>query len=403
MTPNNKYLLIQLLLGTCIVNVAIYMSLPFLAIFLVKNTLLQPVLIGFVVGSASLAAIIGGSLSAYLSDKIGRRILLLISLVGTSLTFFGFFIVSLDQHKALIIAIFSILNFFSGLCLYAFNPISQAILSDITPLHLRASVFQWRYFAVNIGAAIGPILGIIFNLAATSMGFLISAIVFLIYAFTIGKLLDKTAETKNAGIIKNSDYKKFKFTPLLIYFLLYGILYNICYSQLNAPLSQYLFHNHTNGIHWFAISLVVNALTVIIFQQPIYQLVKKLTYFYAFGIGVLLLSFSFLLLVLIGKTMTGFVVSIAFTGLSELFVFPLAIQYVDYIAPSHLKGAYFGIANLRRIGFFIGPIVGGWLLSETGGIRLFIISGIICLFSIIFLLQAKKDLNVFIRKECMNG
>src|SRR3990167_6401367 len=116
MTPKNKYLLIQLLLGTCIVNVAIYMSLPFLAIFLAKNTLLQPTLIGLVVGSASLAAIIGGSLSAYLSDKIGRRILLLISLVGTSFTFFGFFIVSLDQHKALIIVIFSILNFFSGLC-----------------------------------------------------------------------------------------------------------------------------------------------------------------------------------------------------------------------------------------------------------------------------------------------
>ncbi len=402
MNAKNKYLLIQILIGTCITNATTYMSLPFLAIFLAKNTQLQPILIGFVVGSASLAAIIGGSLSAYLSDKIGRRILLLISLLGTSLAFFGFYIVSLDQHKALIIVVFSILNFLSGLCLYAFNPVSQAILSDITPLHLRASVFQWRYFAVNIGAVIGPILGIIFNLAATSLSFLIAAIIFLIYAFTIGKSLDKTMGTKNVNVVKNIGNKKFKFTPLLIYFLLYGILYNICYSQLSAPLSQYLLHNYANGIHWFAVSLIANALTIVVFQHPIYRLVKKLTFFYAFSIGVFLLSFSFLLLVLIGKTMTGFVVSVIFTGLSELFVFPLAIQFVDCIAPSHLKGAYFGIANLRRIGFFIGPIAGGWLLSEVGGVFLFIISSIICLLSIIFLLQVKKYLNIFICKEYVN-
>src|SRR3990167_6038209 len=186
MAQQNKHLMIQLLVGTGITSAATYMSLPFLAIFLSVNTHLTETVIGFIVGSASLAGIIGGSLSAKLSDKLGRHFLLLLFLSGITFSFLGFSFFSTENNKAITVIAFSVINFILGFCLYAFTPISQALLSEITPLHLKNKIFQWRYFAVNVGAAIGPFLSIIFNLSSHNYGFLISAVVFFAYMIALG-------------------------------------------------------------------------------------------------------------------------------------------------------------------------------------------------------------------------
>lgn len=375
------------------------MSLPFLAIFLSIHTPLTETFIGFIVGSASLAAVVGGLISGHLSDKLGRRFLLLFFLSGIACSFLGFYLVSTEHNKAIIIVAFSVLNFISGFCLYAFTPISQALLSEITPAHLKGKIFQWRYLVVNIGAAIGPCLSILFNLTTHNDGFLISAILFVIYTAILSRLIDKKQLNHAKESVELSRRKNIQITPVLVCFLFYGFIYNICYSQLNAPLSQYLVHHFSDGAHRFAISLVVNAIAVLLFQPILYRFTKKLTYFQAFNIGSLLFIFALILLLSIAHSIIGLIIAILFTSLSEIFIFPLVIQFIDEISPVHQKGAYFGLANLRILGFFLGPILGGWILHLFGGINLFIAASLLCALSIVILFFIRKFIDIRITKE----
>jgi len=44
----------------------------------------------------------------------------------------------------------------NGLCRSFFEPISQALLADVTPSEKRMRVFGFRYMAINVGAPSAP-------------------------------------------------------------------------------------------------------------------------------------------------------------------------------------------------------------------------------------------------------
>lgn len=76
-----------LLAGTIFVIIGISMSSPFLAIYLAKNTDLNAALIGAVIGAGPLAGALGGFIGGVISDLIGRKALLVLSLVLSSTVF----------------------------------------------------------------------------------------------------------------------------------------------------------------------------------------------------------------------------------------------------------------------------------------------------------------------------
>ncbi|HEY2420976.1 MAG TPA: MFS transporter, partial [Neobacillus sp.] len=56
----------------------------------------------------------------------------------------------------------------------------------------------------------------------------------------------------------------------------------------------------------------------------------------------------------------------------------------DQLAPEHLRGTYFGAGQFRKIGNFLGPIFGGYLLSHYHGRMMFWVVSIVVLCSIMF-------------------
>jgi MFS family permease len=66
---------------------------------------------------------------------------------------------------------------------------------------------------------------------------------------------------------------------------------------------------------------------------------------------------------------------------------------IDQLAPEHLRGTYFGAAQFRKIGNFLGPIIGGYLLSQFQGQIMFWVIAILTLGSIIFFKTGNKSFN----------
>jgi MFS family permease len=124
----------SLLIGTILARMASSMSLPFLAIFLVKQTDMSAVMIGLVIGAGSLAGTLGGFIGGALSDQFGRRKILLSALFGWGIVFLGFAI----AKSALIFFLLSLLN---GLCRSFYLPVYQALMADMSEKDYRFKLF----------------------------------------------------------------------------------------------------------------------------------------------------------------------------------------------------------------------------------------------------------------------
>jgi len=128
----------SLLLGTVLARLASSMSMPFLAIYLAKHTDVGAVMIGLIIGAGSLAGTAGGFIGGALSDLFGRRRILLGALIGWGVVFLGF---AMADH----ILLFFLLSLLNGLCRSFYEPVSQALMADLTAKEKRFKVFSLRY------------------------------------------------------------------------------------------------------------------------------------------------------------------------------------------------------------------------------------------------------------------
>jgi MFS family permease len=371
----------SLLVGTILARLASSMSLPFLAIYLLKHTDLSTVMIGIIIGAGSLAGTAGGFIGGALSDQFGRRKILLGALFGWGIVFLGFAIVK----SALLFFLLSLLN---GLCRSFYEPVSQALMADLTEKEKRFKVFSLRYLAINIGVSVGPLLGALCAALDSTLPFFITGCIYFVYACSLYLLLNKFGIRKIEGEHKAnstflSAWNVVRNDVVLRYYLLGGVVTAIGYSQMMVTLSQYVGSKFTNGVALFAVMMSVNAITVVAFQFPFtkwadrYSPLTVLTVgviFYALGNVGFGLSFGWI----------TFILSMIVFTFGEMLTYPAGNMLTDRIAPDGMRGAYYGAQSFSNLGHFIGPWVGGLLLSRYNGTVLFLVMSVVAISAVVF-------------------
>jgi len=374
-----------LLTGTIFTRAASSMALPFLALYLSGSQQVNPVLVGITIGLSPLSSTLGGFLGGYLSDRIGRKKVMLTAIAIWSFVYFAF---ALADH----IVLFMILNVFNGLCRSFFEPSSQAMMGDLTEARLRKRVFSLRYTAINVGAAVGPLLGVYIASFSSSLPFLITGIMYFLYGIGLLLMLNRfpTAQITPEKKLNLSETMSVVLRDrILLLFVIGGILVNLGYSQIDSTLPQYLQSSFDEGVILFSRLISLNAIMVIILQYPLSVLSEKWSVMNTIMVGCTLFAIGFAGFGLASTTL-WFIVSMVVVTIGEIFVFPSTSVFIDMIAPEGRRGTYFGAAQFRSIGNFTGPIFGGWLLMETDGHWLFVIIGILILSSLLFYSSGNK-------------
>lgn len=376
-----------LIVGTVLARAASSMSLPFLAIYLAKYSDAGIVTNSLIIGASSLAGTVGGFIGGTISDKFGRKNVMLAALFCWSAVFVGF---GLARDPL----IFVLLNVVNGLCRSFFEPVSQALMADLTEKAKRFQVFSLRYFAINVGVAIGPLAGAYFSTRNSSLAFILTGVIYLLYALILVVLLARhnirrieggsnpdTSFAKAWNIIRRDV--KFR------YYLCGGILGSISYSQMNVTLSQYLDQTFTDGIGLFGLLISVNAITVIVFQLPLSGWAGKRRPISSVAVGNILFALGNL-----GYAFSHdkwmFLLSMLVFTLGEILAFPAGNLLIDEIAPEGMRGTYFGAQSFQNIGSFLGPLIGGILLVNLGGTPLFAVLALISLSGIWFYLAGDR-------------
>ncbi|MCF6093938.1 MFS transporter [Microaerobacter geothermalis] len=379
-----------LLLGTIIARSASFMALPFLAVYLSRTTEMSPILIGLTIGMGPLAGTIGSFIGGNLSDRFGRKVIMLSALFAWSGVFVGF---GLSAHPMA----FVLLNAVNGLCRSFFEPTSQALIADLTPREKRMKAFGMRYTAINIGATVGPLIGAYLGMISASLAFFITAGVYLVYAVSLLVLMStvtiQNPSPSREAVTLRSALRVVKNDIPLRYFILGGVLVNLGYSQVESTLPQYLEGFIDNGVLLYSILLSTNAITVVILQIPISHWAEKRSLMRVMVVGSFLFSIGYMGFAIF-QNWTGLIASMVILTLGEILLFPSGSIFIDQLAGEQLRGTYFGASGFRSLGFFLGSWIGGYILQGIGGSGLFwIISFVAASSSIFYYLGQRKFLD----------
>lgn len=385
-----------IIVGTMFGRLVTSMSIPFLSIYLTQVLGATPTQTGITVAVSSLAGVMVSFYGGYISDRIGRKVVMLVSVFGWACVFFIF---SAAEH----LWVFFVANTLNGLCRAVFEPTSRALLSDITPPQNKLLVFNLRYAAINLGVVFGPIIGLQLGSAESTFPFMISGLVYIVYGLVLflqfrlqhanlpehvqvaaPRLRDALATTGRDRV----------FLPVLI-----GTTFCVLgYGHFSSTLAQYVAQNplFEHGSQVFSYMLSLNALTVLVIQFPIVRVASKFPPVVPLILGNVLVATSLFLFGIAEGVMLLMISVILFT-IGEVLMFTMMDVLIDRIAKPEWKGTYFGTIGFNNLGSVMAPILGGLLLTQFGtgnGLFVFVPLALTTALGLPFLIVAHKRLVI---------
>lgn len=355
------------LVGTLLTRTAFFMVWPFLAVILAREFHLPPAQIGGILGSAFLASGLVGFYSGNLSDRFGRRKIMVVGCVGA---FFAYAVLALAQS----VAAYAAGAFLVGLTRAALESPGTALIADrIEDQQVRQLAFHVRYFLINLGGALGPLLGLYFGLSARQPSFWITAGAYGLYALMLNRAFRQTPEVVHPDARVRSSLRVaigvLRRDRRFLLLIAANFLTIAAYAQQESTLIQYLgLEGGTRAVGLVTALLTTNAVTIVVFQFPLLRLFRRFDLYVRTYSGLALFAAAFLAYALLPVSgVMPWIVVTWVLSLGEAILFPTLQLQTDRLAQGELRGSYFGAAALGGLGFGAGPIVGGYLLGRVGG------------------------------------
>ncbi|WOX05192.1 MDR family MFS transporter [Microbulbifer pacificus] len=350
-----------------------FMVWPFLAILLHEKFALGPANIGLILSVSAMVATLLGFYAGTLSDRYGRRNLLIL---GTAINTCAFALLALaDSLSAFIVSI--------TLCSIGraiWEAPASALFGDLIPeQRSRELALQFRYFLINVGAALGPIVGVWAGLSAQQSTFSLTAASYLflclgfVWAFRYTKSGLAAKVKRNPATSFRATLRVLHRDRAFLIVVLANILTLFIYAHMDSSLVQYLTQSSAPGLIQLISSMIlVNATTIILLQFPLLKLMGGLSVNHRIIIGIFVLAAGQVWFAInpvhwfYGWLGAAFVVSVA-----ETILFPTMSIQVDRMAPDHLRGSYFGATSFYTFGWSSAPLVGGFVIEWLGGSALY--------------------------------
>lgn len=400
-----------LLFGSFITRGSYYMVWPFLAVMLYEKFALSATHVGLILSSAAVIAVLVSFVGSALSDRIGRHQLMYASGILYIISFSLLAQVSTIAGYALVITLCSIAT-------ALWRPLISALIGDIIDdKATRELAMQSLYFVVNVGCAVGPMLGLWMGLTGEQSSFYITAVAFafllalLWWGFhqhskiekiepVIAKVTENNEDTaslatqsqsqpssktkvkgKRQAAAGNQIIKVLIADKLLQCLIFANILCMFIYAQMDSSLIQYLTRAKVPDVlELISAMIFTNALVIISTQFLLLKLMANLSLISRIQIGLVLLMCSQIWLAVNPLTLFwGWIGAIVVMSLAETILFPTMNVHIDRLAPDHLRGAYFGAASFYEFGYAIAPLGGGIILDNLGGPWLFFIAAALTL------------------------
>jgi sugar phosphate permease len=126
--------------------------LTFLPLFLAREMGYSPMATGAGMFALQAAGLLASPLAGHLSDRLGRRSVLMTSMAMTAVVLV---FMAVAGRSTVFVFFIAVLGFF----LYAIRPVIQAWTLEATPRNMGGSSIGILFGAQSLGAAVAPLLG----------------------------------------------------------------------------------------------------------------------------------------------------------------------------------------------------------------------------------------------------
>lgn len=399
--PRTVYLLC---LGTFINRAGTFL-VPFLTLYLHRHLGLPKTFATTAMGVFGLGCVCGALTGGVLADRFGRRPVMLLSFCGAAGLMLTLSTVSSGGLFLALLFVFAVLG-------DLYRPAVMAMVADVTPPLQRSYAYGLLFMSVNLGFAIGPVVGGALSEYSFKLLFYGDALTTAIYAAIILLLIPETmpaprARAAGAGwagpagaAVADADGR----VPLAavvrhiatnyVFLAFCGgmLLLALVFMQSMSTLPIYL-ESLPKPIppSQYGIIIAINGWMIVLLQIPATAWAVRQNR------GALLVTTA--LLVALGFGMKGwaqtwsmFALAVAVWTLGEIINHPLSSPIVADLAPVEMRARYMGVFSMCFSGAnMIGAPLGGWVLATLGGRWLWTLSaGLALLAGAVFLAIAPR-------------
>ena len=334
--------------------------IPFLCIYLHQDRGFSMTFVGMIILAGGLCAAVSQAIGGALSDRFGRRPILLISALVSIFLYSGLSVLIGISAPVWAIAI----TYIAGRSMLTITrPVISAMVADFTSKDRLTEAYGILRIGLNIGWAAGPAIGgylatflpywWLFGIAALTCG-----ITFLIILFFIHE--------SSHGIRRGVGFRSMLPTAVDRTFLAFvglSLLLFIIMGQMTSTLSIFAVDMVGFSTAQYGLLLTLNGLIIVFFQYPITLALRQLARFRALMLASLLYGFGYLSLGWI--TQFGWALgAMAIITLGEIIHVPITLSVIGELSPQDQRGRYMGLYGLSETtGIAIGPLLGGVLID----------------------------------------
>ncbi len=349
--------------GSFVYLVGVEMCYPFETLFMDRVLGLSTTAIGVIIGVSLFATLPFQVLGGALCDRVGRKPVLVVSIVGSTTLYIGF---GLTRDLAVVVAL---IVFEAAFGWAQFLTATNAIIADLSPPARRAEAFSVFRAAVNAGITVGPLLAapLLVRDPSFRLSFLTGgAIACSFLVFVIVFFRETRPEGAAAASAPLRGYGRVVRDRRLILFCVVALLPLYCFGQIWVTLPIMLSELHGIAPQQWGLALVVYGAATALLQYPLVRALRHVDHLVLLGVSSAALA--------LGLGVAAFVPwpwTIACTlaiSLSVVLLVPISSTVVARLAPPELRGRYMGLWTLVYIGgYALGPLLGGWAMDALGG------------------------------------
>ncbi|HSB00006.1 MAG TPA: MFS transporter [Anaerolineales bacterium] len=353
-----------------------FMLYPFFALYLTQKFDIGMSTVGILFAVFSVSGMIGSALGGAIADRMGRKVVIICSLILSSLSALG---MGFAPTLGIFVAVVAIVGTLSNIG----GPAHEAVVADLLPPDKRAEGYGIIRVVFNTAVIIAPpIAGLLISHSYLTL-FITDAVISVISAAVVLFALPETkpqvhedAQPETMRQTFAGYGRVFKDTRFLA-FIGVTVLMTLVYLNMNSTLGVFLRDQHGLSEVRYGSLLSINAIMVVLLQFWVTRRLEKYKPMLMMAAGTLLYAIGFAMYGFIG-TFALFILAMVIITIGEMVVSPFQQSLVASFAPEDMRGRYMAVSGLTwSIAFTVGPYFAGVLLDSANPSLLWTFAGII--------------------------
>ena len=334
--------------------------MPFLAMYLSSGRQLSIAAAGLIASLYGAGSMVASTMGGVLADRLGRRRVLLISLLGGPPL-----MLALGLSRS-ILAI-ALLTPVVGAIYELYRPAVQAMVADLVAPADRLRAYGYLYWAVNFGAAVAPVIGGLLARRSFFWLFAADAATTFAYGLVVWWAIVETrpvrAESEPAGaprgLARVFDDRLFLALCGLTFVL--ALLFHQGWTTLSLDMVRKAIPPST-----FGKVIAVNGVCIILVQPFVQEFLGRRDRGRVLAVSAALVGVGLLFYALADRAWL-YGLGVGIWTLGEIASTPVKSALVADLAPPDLRGRYHGLLGATfGVAALIAPMLGAFVLGAAG-------------------------------------